>query len=221
MSVKQNLKNFVLRWKNRKKGVSVHKTATVGFNSQFEGNNTLCKNVKFSGILGRASYLGENTVMNARVGRYCSIGNNIRVTHGVHPTNTWVSSHPIFYSTAKQSGISYVTENKFVETNYADPENRLDAVIGNDVWIGDGATIMAGVHIGDGAVVAAGAVVTKDVEPYAIVAGVPAKVLRHRFAPEQIEKLLRLKWWDKPESWIKEHAEEFENVTSFLEKYDK
>ena len=221
MSVKQKLKNCALRLRNRKKGVAIHKNATVGFNSCFEGNNTLCANVKFSGFLGRASYLGENTVMCARVGRYCSIGNNIRVTHGVHPTNTWVSSHPIFYSTAKQSGISYVTENKFVETNYADPENRLDAVIGNDVWIGDGATIMAGVHIGDGAMIAAGAVVTKNVEPYAIVAGVPAKVLRYRFTPEQIEKLLRLKWWDKPESWIKEHADEFENVTSFLEKYDK
>lgn len=220
MSVKQKIKNRLLKWKNRNKNVHIHKTATVGYNSFFEGNNKLGKNVKFTGFLGRSSYLGEATVMSARVGKYCSIGKSVLVPHGMHPTRTWVSTHPAFYSTAMQGGVSYVTEEKFVETNYADGKNKLAVVIGNDVWIGDGAMIMAGVHIGDGAVVAAGAVVTKDVEPYAIVAGVPAKVLRHRFEPEQIEKLLRLKWWDKPESWIKEHADEFENVTSFLEKCD-
>ena len=66
------------------------------------------------------------------------------------------------------------------------------------------------------AVIAAGAIVTKDVEPYAIVAGVPAKTIRYRFEPEEIKALLDFKWWDKPEKWIAEHCEEFENVKEFL-----
>ncbi|MGN1275552.1 MAG: CatB-related O-acetyltransferase, partial [Floccifex sp.] len=82
-------------------------------------------------------------------------------------------------------------------------------VIGNDVWIGNNVTILAGVSVGDGAVLAAGAVVTKDVPPYAIVGGVPAKILRFRFDDGTIKELQKLEWWNKNPDWIKEHKDQF------------
>ena len=86
------------------------------------------------------------------------------------------------------------------------------------MWLGYGTKILEGVTVGDGAVVAAGAVVTKDVPPYAIVGGVPAKVIKYRFSEEDIEYLLKLRWWDKAEEWIKVHAEYFENIELLKEK---
>ena len=91
------------------------------------------------------------------------------------------------------------------------PEVKL-IIKGNDVWIGSRATILGGVTIGHGAIIAAGAVVTKDVPPYAIVGGVPAKVIKYRFNEQQIEKLLSNPWWDKPIRWIKEHSQEFKDI---------
>ncbi len=84
-------------------------------------------------------------------------------------------------------------------------DNKGDIVIGNNVWIGYDAIIMAGVNIGDGAIIGARAVVTKDVEPYSIVGGVPAKEIRKRFAPDVVAKLLELKWWNWPTEKIKDH----------------
>lgn len=86
-------------------------------------------------------------------------------------------------------------------------DNKGDIIIGNDVWIGYDAVIMAGIHIGDGAIIGTRAVVTKDVEPYSIVGGVPAKEIRKRFAPDVVAKLLELKWWNWPSEKIKNHIE--------------
>ena len=91
-------------------------------------------------------------------------------------------------------------------------DNKGDIVIGNDVWIGSRATILEGVNIGDGVVVAAGAVVTKDVPPYAIVGGVPARIIRYRFDEETIQNLLKMKWWEKDQEWIQNHADDFDDV---------
>lgn len=90
--------------------------------------------------------------------------------------------------------------------------------IGNDVWICDGVQIIGGHCIGDGAIIAAGAVVTEDVPPYSVVAGVPAKVIRYRFSSDEIEFLLKLKWWNREEEWIRAHADLFEDIKKMREK---
>ena len=112
-------------------------------------------------------------------------------------------------------------EQKFKEKILADDEHQYGAIIGNDVWIGYNATIMGGVTIGDGAIVASGALVNSDVEPYTIVAGQPAIVISKRFTDEQAEWLIDFKWWDKPLDWIKEHAEEFDDIEKFILTHSK
>ena len=98
-------------------------------------------------------------------------------------------------------------------------DNKGDIIIGNDVWIGYDAVIMAGVHIGDGAIIGTRAVVTKDVEPYSIVGGVPAKEIRKRFAPDVVAKLLELKWWNWPSEKIKNNIAAIQsgNIEELLE----
>ena len=124
-----------------------------------------------------------------------------------------MSIHSAFYSTQHQSGITFVDEEKYSEI-------KGSIKIGNDVWIGDSAILMDGITISDGAVIAAGAVVTKDVKPYSIVAGVPAKIVRYRFEDKDtIEGLLDAKWWNMPVSWVQKYAGIFENADEFLRQY--
>lgn len=99
-------------------------------------------------------------------------------------------------------------ESVIEEFKYADKEGNY-IVIGNDVWIGAKVTLINGISIGDGAVILAGAVVSKDVPPYAIVGGVPAKILRYRYSPDDIELLLKTKWWNKNIEWLRAHKSIF------------
>jgi serine acetyltransferase len=103
------------------------------------------------------------------------------------------------------------------------PECKGDIIIGNDVWIGAKSTIMSGVKIGDGAVIGSGSVVAKDVPPYAIVVGNPAKVIKYRFDEQQIENLLEIAWWNWPEHKIKEEAMLLwsKDINYFIDKHKK
>jgi serine acetyltransferase len=112
-----------------------------------------------------------------------------------------------------------VEKNLFNENRFLDYKKNIIIRIGNDVWIGNNVTILGGVSVGNGAIIGAGAVVTKNVEPYSIVGGVPAKVLKYRFDETSRKSLLNFAWWEKDIQWIKKHAVEFSNVSDFL-KYN-
>ena len=129
---------------------------------------------------GRPKIFGNEA--NLKVGKFCSISMTTTIYLGAEHHIDWVTTYPFFA--------------KFKEASSKANTTKGDVIIGNDVWIGDGAMILSGVTIGDGAVVGARALVTKDVKPYEIVGGNPAKHIKYRFNEEQIEKLLKIKWWN-------------------------
>lgn len=149
--------------------------------------------------LGAFSYAVSGYYFGCRIGRYCSFGEQVQIGRHPHPMH-WASTSPFFYLQYKDvldqelpNGVEMLPRD-FIRS--AAPVTAKLTFIGNDVWIGHGAFILPGVTIGDGAVIAAKAVVTKDVPPYAVVAGSPGRIKRYRFAEEQIGKLLDSKWWE-------------------------
>ena len=196
------------------KRCSFAQKAYCSYNTRLEGRNRIGRNsYVIASRLGFASYISQDSYLyNTNVGRYSCIGPRVAAVCGRHPVEEFVSIHPAFFSINSPVGLSYVTKQMFIEYKYADKEAKKSIVIGNDVWIGADVKIMEGVTIGDGAVIAAGALVCKDVEPYSIVAGIPAEIKRYRFDNEKIDWLLKYKWWDKPQEWLREKAESFSNI---------
>ncbi len=142
--------------------------------------------------MGAHTYINSGRIESGvYIGRYCSIGNNVSIGTGHHDMNL-LSTSSWFESDAPPS------------LKRVDGKQVLVRIL-NDVWIGDKVIIMNGVTVGNGAVIGAGAIVTKDVPHYAVVAGVPAKVMKHRFTPEIIERLLQLKWWELNDEILKQH----------------
>ena len=158
---------------------------------QRENINRLINNNKL--IIGSHSYginnLNIHTYKGSEssiiIGKYCSLSRNITlISGGIHPVN-WISTYPF--------RINWNMDGKYEDGM---PYSNGDIIIGNDVWIGTGVTILSGVTIGHGAVIAAGSMIVKDVESYAVVGGVPGKIIHFRFDEVQINELLELKWWD-------------------------
>jgi virginiamycin A acetyltransferase len=164
--------------------------------------------------LGSFSYVSHNSkVANAEIGNFCSIGPNVQIGLGLHPSKTFVSTYPAFYTDKNYGCPLSFRDNKIFDDSV--PET----IIGNDVWIGANVILPGGVRVGNGAIIAAGAVVVKDVPPYAIVGGNPAKVIRYRFSDDQIKLLLESEWWNWSLETIRQYVDDFSNIEKFSLRY--
>lgn len=164
-----------------------------------------------------------------KIGRFCSINNHVYI--GTNHPMEYVTTHPILDSfrvfddpdlneCKRRECIKKYGKYKLFNWNFEGGDsplrNNAPISIGNDVWIGCNVCILQGVSIGDGAVIASGAVVTKNVPPYAVVGGVPAKIISYRFSQDIIEKLLKIKWWDWELDYIKEHIDYLYDLDALL-----
>lgn len=218
--IKKRIEIICAKIKASKKNVLFDSHTETDLHTTFEGNNRVSKGTAvLKSSIGFGTYFGWNSrITNAFIGKYCSIGPRCNVVLGEHPTTKFVSTHPAFYSVKTIAApFTYVEKQKYEEYRYVNATDKVCVKIGNDVWIGSDVTILGGISIGDGAIVAAGAVVTKDIEPYSIYGGVPAKKIRNRFSEDQKVFLLRLQWWNKPEDWIRKHSDYFDDVDRLKE----
>ena len=160
--------------------------------------------------LGKHTYCAPDLTIcceNTSIGSFCSIGPQVTLGHGEHPLN-FLSTSPYLYF----DELGFKTDKTPTHGEFW----QLEPIhIGNDVWIGDGVFVKNGVTVGDGAVLGARSVVTKDVPPYAIVAGVPAKIIRYRFDEPTRQELLRLKWWELEDDIIRQIP--YDNISAALQ----
>jgi hypothetical protein len=170
----------------------------------------------FEASLGDYSYLAgsDGVVHCASIGRFCSIASHVAINPGDHPMDR-VTQHHCTYRRRR-----YRLAENDDERVFAWRRGR-HCSIGHDVWIGTAAQVMAGVSIGHGAVVGAGAVVTRDVAPYQVVAGVPARPLRSRFPAPIAQRLLRIAWWDWDRPTLEERFHDFDSIERFIARYDR
>ena len=151
----------------------------------------------------RVHWWGEP--VRLQIGKFCSIGENVEIYLGGNHRVDWITTYP--FSQTAQKPLEW-PDSAWPEAARikGHPATKGDVVIGNDVWVGTGARIFSGVRIGDGAVVGAHSIVAKDIPPYAIAVGNPAKVVKFRFPEATIEKLLQVQWWDWPIEKIRENV---------------
>ena len=179
----------------------IHKCTSIGSGSHIINSS-----------IDKFSYCGYNCeILNCQIGKFCCIANNVTIGGAKHPID-WVSMSPAFHK-----GKDHLPKK------YSEFESEPDkvSVIGNDVWIGFGAFIKSGVNIGDGAVIGAGAVVVKDVLPFEIVGGNPAKRIRFRFNDEIINQLKGLEWWNFNDNKLKSVAKYIKDPALFIQESKK
>ena len=190
---------------------------------EFEGMNMVCQHSSYYGRMGLGSYIGGNSHLNADIGRFTSIANGVTCVNATHPMKApFATTSPLFYSLDRSKTPqkeTFAKKQMVREFRYIDHEREIDIRIGNDCWIGADATIVGGVEIHDGAVVLANAWVTKDVPPYAIVGGTPAKIIGYRYDEEAITFLLRIKWWNNSVEWFNENWELLCDIDKLKEYY--
>ena len=174
--------------------------------------------------IGRGSHIVESTIGDytyddgdvsifySEIGKFCSLANRVRINPGNHPQDR-VTQHHLTYR-RKQFGLDTRDDEVFFDWRRSHP-----CVIGHDVWIGHAAVVLPGVRIGTGAVIGAAAVVTRDVEPYQVVVGVPARPVRRRFPEDVIHRILKSEWWNWDREELEERWRDLFSVEGFLARY--
>lgn len=204
------------KWKNKHdKSIIFQKSCVISTNDYFEGNNNIGGKI-LNSYIGYGTYIiGENGyIHDSKIGRFCSIASSCHIGLGDHALDM-VSTSPLFYSAHSLLPKNFLSqsipidERTIKDTNYK-------VIIGNDVWLGYNVCVKEGVTIGDGAIIGAKSLVTKDIPPYAIAVGTPAKVIKYRFTQTQIQELLKIKWWNKDIRWIQENVSSFNDIDTFI-----
>lgn len=217
MRIKNLVKLVFLKLKYWNK-VNFDISCSISLSSSFEGYNKIYSNTSFNGKLGFGSYISSNCIISGLIGKYCSIAPFVTVIEGVHPYKTpFVTTCPLFYSSLKQNGKKLYDTSIIEEYKYIDENNKYPVYIGNDCWIGYGAKIISGVKINDGAVVLAGAIVTKDVPAYAIVGGIPARIINYRYKKEDLDLLMKIQWWNLDHKWLIKNKEILTDINHLKE----
>jgi len=207
--LKRTIINKKLEINFRRKSLRIGYMSVVQ-NCIFGKYNTIGDNVNLINVeINDMTYVSAGTsIKNTTIGKFCSIGQNTTIGLGKHPSSVFVSTHPAFFSPLKQAQITFTDKSEFEEFE--------NIIIGNDVWIGTNVTILDGVNISDGVIIAAGSIVTKDIPPYAIVGGVPSRIIKYRFTNTETEHLKNYKWWDKNLDFLKEEQAKFLDIKSFI-----
>lgn len=212
-------------WQKRHNGKKVKfcYSTHISYRCGFEGMNMVGPHTDFFGSLGYGSYIGGGGMVSAEVGRFTSIGPNCRYINATHAYKApFATTCPLFFSKSNGNnpqGKTFATEQMIEEFKFYDKARELVNKIGNDCWLGSNVTLIGGVEIHDGAVVLANAVVTKDVLPYAIVGGVPAKVIGYRYDDETIQFLQKIKWWNNQPEWFEKNWRLLNDIEALKEYF--
>lgn len=225
LPVLSNLLLYLWQKRHNGKKVKFWYSTHISYRCGFEGMNMVGPHTDFFGSLGYGSYIGGGGMVSAEVGRFTSIGPNCRYINATHAYKApFATTCPLFFSKSNGNnpqGKTFATEQMIEEFKFYDKARELVNKIGNDCWFGSNVTLIGGVEIHDGAVVLANAVVTKDVPPYAIVGGVPAKVIGYRYDDETIQFLQKTKWWNNQPEWFEKNWRLLNDVEALKKYFDK